>query len=450
MLAVSTLAFDIAGLEIYLPLVNGAKVFLVSREAASDARRLMAMLKDFDITVLQATPSTWQLLLSAGWSGGSNLKALCGGEALTTDLSEKLLSRVETLWNLYGPTETTIWSCGRQITVTSDERSSVESIGRPISNTHIYILDRHQQPVPIGVIGEIYIGGAGVARGYLNRPELTAERFLSDPFSGNPQARIFRTGDLGRWRADGMIEYLGRNDQQLKLRGFRIELGEIEAHLARHAQVKEAVVIVREDVAGEKRLVAYVVCRKLGKGKKAPAAELLRTHLRASLPEYTLPQAIVILERMPLTSNGKLDRQALPVPDLEAYGSQEFEAPKGEVEQLLAETWQALLRVERVGRRDNFFDLGGHSLLATRVISLIRERLQVELSVRAFFDAPTLKGLSALVEAEGAAQQALWMSTLAQNLRRDIDEMRDEEVLARVADLERELSAETSKQSTRH
>jgi amino acid adenylation domain-containing protein len=257
-LAVTTVSFDIAGLEIYLPLISGAQLVVASREAASDARLLMSMIEEYDVTVLQATPATWQLLLSAGWDGRSNLKALCGGEALSTALSGKLINRVGSLWNLYGPTETTIWSCGRQIVV-PDERGSVESIGRPIANTEMYILDPYRHPVPVGVAGEIYIGGAGVARGYLNRPELTAERFLSDPFSAESQARMYRTGDLGRWRSDGSIEYLGRNDHQVKIRGFRIELGEIEAQLLQHAQVKEAVVIAREDEPGDKRLMAYVV-----------------------------------------------------------------------------------------------------------------------------------------------------------------------------------------------
>jgi amino acid adenylation domain-containing protein len=258
MLAVTTVSFDIAALEIYLPLLNGAKLILASREAASDAQQLMEMIEHFDVTVLQATPATWKLLLSGRWSGRPNLKALCGGEALSTDLSRELIGRVGILWNLYGPTETTIWSCGQRI-ATPDKHGFVESIGRPIANTQIYVMDSHRQLVPIGVAGEIYIGGAGVARGYLNRPELTAERFLADPFSTDPQARMYKTGDLGRWRADGSIEYLGRNDHQVKIRGFRIELGEIEAQLASHPQVKEALVLAREDVPGEKNLVAYVV-----------------------------------------------------------------------------------------------------------------------------------------------------------------------------------------------
>jgi amino acid adenylation domain-containing protein len=394
MLAVTTVSFDIAGLEIYLPLVNGAKVVLASREAASDARRLTALLGDFDVTVLQATPAMWQLLLSGGWRGKSNLKALCGGEALTADLSANLRGRVGALWNLYGPTETTIWSCGRQVT-TPSESGSLESIGRPIANTQMYILDPQRQPVPIGVAGEIYIGGAGVARGYLNRPELTAERFLSDPFSADPQARIYKTGDLGRWRSDGNIEYLGRNDHQVKIRGFRIELGEIEAQLLQHPQVKEAVVLAREDAPGEKRLVAYVTQRD----QNNPSIEELRAHLKVVLPDYMVPSAVVRLDAFPLTPNGKLDRRALPAPDIGAYVSGQYEAPEGEVEEVLAVIWKELLRVIRVGRQDNFFELGGHSLHGMKLSTRIASRFMVQLPVIAVFQYPTIQQLAKVVEA---------------------------------------------------
>lgn len=258
-LAVTTISFDIAALELYLPLLNGAKVVLARREHAADASLLMSLLEQHPVSILQATPATWKLLLSADWQGRKGLKALCGGEALTAALSTQIRSRVATLWNLYGPTETTIWSCIHEIPGTPESSSSVESVGRPIANTQIYILDQDRHPIAVGTPGEIYIGGAGVARGYLNRPELTAERFLPDPFSPDPNARIYRTGDLGRWRADGTIEYLGRNDQQVKIRGFRVELGEIEAWLAQHAQVAEAVVTAREDATGDQRLVAHVV-----------------------------------------------------------------------------------------------------------------------------------------------------------------------------------------------
>ena len=261
-------------------------------------------------------------------------------------------------------------------------------IGRPISNTRIYILDTYGVPVPIGVSGELYIGGAGVARGYLNLPELTAERFLRDPFATEPGARMYKTGDLGRWLADGNIEFLGRNDFQVKIRGFRIELGEIEARLAEHAAVREAVVIAREDAPGEKRLVAYYTPH--GQDREAPGAELLRTYLTAVLPEYMVPAAYVCLDTLPLTPNGKLDRKALPAPGAEAYSVRTYEAPQGEIETALATIWADLLKLDRIGRHDNFFELGGHSLLAVRVISRIRQALNMEVPLGALFTHPVL------------------------------------------------------------
>jgi acyl carrier protein len=244
------------------------------------------------------------------------------------------------------------------------------------------------------VVGEIYIGGAGVARGYLNYPELTAERFSSDPFDTDPQARVYKTGDLGRWRADGMVEYMGRNDHQVKIRGFRIELEEIEAQLAQHAHVKEAVVIAREDVLGEKRLVAYITRRD----QRGPNVDDLREHLKTTLPEYMVPSAFVILDDLPLTPSGKLDRRALPAPELGAYASRRYEPPQGGVEEALAEIWQTLLRVERVGRTDNFFELGGHSLHGVKLIAKVEERFTVHLSAIAMFQYPTIQQMAMMVE----------------------------------------------------
>jgi acyl carrier protein len=263
-------------------------------------------------------------------------------------------------------------------------------IGTPISNTRVYILDKHRQVVPVGAIGEIYIGGAGVAMGYLNRPALTSERFIPDPFITDPHALLYRTGDLGRWLPDGNIEFLGRNDHQVKVRGFRIELGEIEAHFAHHPRVANAAVIAREDVPGQKRLVAYIISR----GEVAPSAEQLRKELLESMPEYMVPSAFVALDRLPLTVNGKLDRRALPAPPLEAHVTREYEPPTGEIEEGLASIWQELLQVERIGRGDNFFELGGHSLLATQVAVRVRSRLSVDISVSAIFECPTLQQLA--------------------------------------------------------
>ncbi len=291
---------------------------------------------------------------------------------------------------MYGITETTVHVTYRRISKEEIESERGSLIGRPIQDLRTYLLDRHGQLVPVGVAGELYVGGAGVARGYLNRPELTAERFLPDPFSADPRGRMYRTGDLGKWRPDGTLEYLGRNDEQVKIRGFRIELGEIEAQLTSHPLVKEAVVIARGEAPGEKRLVGYVIPKE---SAAVPSAESLREHLKGMLPEYMVPSAFVALEALPLTSNGKLDRRALPAPDLSSYTSCEYEAPRGEVEEVLAGIWQELLHVERVGRHDNFFELGGHSLLIVQLMERLR-RVGLSAEVRRVFESPTLSELA--------------------------------------------------------
>ena len=312
------------------------------------------------------------------------------------------------LHNLYGPTEASIDVTAWTYSSSSGTALSSIPIGRPIANTRIYILDQNREPVPVGVAGELYIGGAGVARGYLKRPELTAERFLEDPFSNQPGARMYRTGDLGRWLADGNIEFLGRNDFQVKIRGFRIELGEIEARLAEHPAVRDAVVIAREDVPGDKRLVAYyTLAEQRAEGEdrvedgeeEALRIEGLRAHLTAALPEYMVPAAYVLLERMPLTANGKLDRKALPAPDSDAYPSRGYEPPQGEIETALADIWADVLKLDRVGRHDNFFELGGHSLLAVTLVERMR-RQGLRVDVWALFAMPTLAELAAAIEGE--------------------------------------------------
>ena len=273
-------------------------------------------------------------------------------------------------------------------------------LGDRIANTRIYILDGQGGPVPVGVTGELYIGGAGVARGYLNRPELTAEKFVKDRFVDEPGARMYRTGDLGRWLKDGNIEFVGRNDHQVKIRGFRIELGEIEARLAEHPGVREAVVIAREDTPGDKRLVAYYTAAVPGGGEEGEregtviGSEQLRSHLSTRLPEYMVPAAYVRLESLPLTPNGKLDRKGLPAPEADAYATRGYEAPQGEIEEKLAEIWAEVLKLERVGRQDNFFELGGHSLLAVRMVNRLRQVLGVEVSIRDVFAYPVLSLLA--------------------------------------------------------
>ncbi|WP_339493215.1 AMP-binding protein, partial [Pseudomonas sp. EA_15y_Pfl2_R67] len=314
------------------------------------------------------------------------------GEALKRSLVEALFeqTQVKRLCNLYGPSETTTYSSWVSM---AREDGFAAHIGKPVANTQFYLLDEHGQPVPLGVPGEIYIGGAGVARGYLNRDDLTVERFLKDPFSSDPNARMYRTGDLGRYLPDGNIEYLGRNDDQVKIRGFRIELGEIEAKLAQAPNIKETVVLAREDIPGDKRLVAYFTQHS---PDEVVDIEALRTHLQAQLPAYMVPVSYVRLDALPLTPNGKLDRKALPAPDLDALITRGYEAPQGEIETTLAQLWQDLLKVERVGRHDHFFELGGHSLLA---VSLIERMRQAGLSadVRVLFGQPTLAALAAAV-----------------------------------------------------
>jgi thioesterase domain-containing protein/acyl carrier protein len=293
--------------------------------------------------------------------------------------------------NVYGPTETTVAATVHEVT---DGESSWRTIGRPIDNTRLYLLDRHQQPVPLGAVGELYIGGAGVALGYLNRPELTAERFVRDPFVPEPNARMYKTGDLARYLPDGNLEFLGRNDDQVKIRGFRIELGEIEACLAKHAQVHDAVVLAMGE-GNDKRLVAYMVAEP-----DDALAGALRTHVAAALPEYMVPSAFVRLDALPLTPNGKLDRRALPAPSADAFAHQAYEAPQGELETTLAEIWSELLGVEQVGRHDSFFALGGHSLLALQMISRSRTALGFSIPMRTLFEAPTLAVLAQRVSAQ--------------------------------------------------
>lgn len=405
LLAVTTISFDIAGLELFLPLINGAKIVLISRANASDPVFLQETIAQSGITMLQATPATWRLLLNSGWQGSTGLKALCGGEALATDLSARLVESVGALWNLYGPTETTIWSTCQPIDASRGERYPFEAIGRPIDNTQIYILDAQLQLVPRGVSGEIYIGGAGVTRGYLNRPELTAERFVTDPFSTEAEARMYKTGDMARRLDDGSIEYLGRNDFQIKIRGYRIEIGEIETMLRRHPQLREVAVGVYEPSPEDKRLVAYWVPQSA----TVPSASELRDYLKPKLPEFMLPSAFVCLDALPLTPNGKLDRKALPEPDQSRQvADADFTAPRDAIEQLLTEIWCNALNINQIGIHDNFFELGGYSLLAVKAITEINERFNTDLPLGTIYQAPTIEELAIIVSSDD--RQGSWYS----------------------------------------
>jgi amino acid adenylation domain-containing protein len=397
LLAVTTLSFDIAALELFLPLAVGARLVLAGRDTAADGRRLAAAIEECGATALQATPATWRLLLETGWRGSGRLKILCGGEALPRPLAEQLLSRGAAVWNLYGPTETTIWSTLCRV----EPGDSPVPIGRPLANTTIYLLDRRLHPVPPGAVGELYIGGAGVARGYHGRPDLTAERFVPDPFGTAAGRRLYRTGDLARFLADGSLLFLGRADHQVKVRGHRIELGEIEARLAEHPAVGAAVVLAREDRPGDQRLVAYVLPAA---GEAPPEGRELRAFLHERLPAAAVPGTFVPLAAWPLTPNGKIDRRALPAPEAAADAGDQ--APRAGLERAIAAVWREVLGVERVGARDNFFDLGGHSLLLARVHARLAETLAVELTMVDLLRHPTVGSLAAFLRAERGAAAA--------------------------------------------
>ncbi|HEY0371588.1 MAG TPA: AMP-binding protein, partial [Thermoanaerobaculia bacterium] len=385
-------SFDVSVWEFFLPLLAGARLVMARPGGHQDPSYLTDVIARERITTMHFVPSMIPAFLtSANPENCASLRRiLCSGEALPhsaiVDLA-KAIPHVE-VHNLYGPTEAavdvTAWPCE------VGQYGQIVPIGRPVANTRIYILDADGEPVPVGVAGELFIGGVQVARGYLNRPELTAERFIANPFA---EGRLYKTGDLARWLPNGTIEYLGRNDFQVKIRGFRIELGEIEAKLAQCDGVREAVVVAREDVPGDKRLVAYVVWSA---GATLPPSAL-RDALSAQLPEYMVPSAFVTLDALPLSPNGKLDRKALPAPEATALIAREYEAPEGEIEEQLAAIWQELLRVERVGRSDSFFELGGHSLLAVQLQTRITDALLVEVPLRSLIVVSDLRHLAAEV-----------------------------------------------------
>jgi acyl-coenzyme A synthetase/AMP-(fatty) acid ligase/acyl carrier protein len=404
---VSTLAADLGNTCIYPALVSGGTLHLISYQVATDSRQFSGYAQRHPIDVLKIVPSHLEALLAA-----AEAKAILpreylifGGELLRPRLLEQVRAQGAScqILNHYGPTETTVGSLTlwleREWTATA-EAASVP-IGRPIANTRVYILDAQRQPVPVGVAGELYIAGAGVARGYVNHADWTAERFLTDPVS-SAGGRMYRTGDVARYLPNGLVEFLGRSDDQVKVRGFRIELGEIEAGLREHASVRQAAVLARDDGrGGEKRLVAYVVVER----SQAVTGEQLRQHLRERLPEYMLPAATVLLDKLPLTANGKLDRQALPEPE-QAATKRAYVAPRTATEEVIAAIWGEVLGRDRISVEDNFFDLGGHSLLATQVISRLRERLKVEVALRSLFETPTVAGLAESLDAQTGGPKA--------------------------------------------
>ncbi len=391
LLAVTTLSFDISELEIWLPLISGGRIILASRQQVADGPELIRLLRDHGVTTMQATPATWRLLLEAGWPGDRRLSVLCGGEALPADLAQRLLGKCRTLWNMYGPTETTVWSSVLEVRAGEPIR-----VGRPIANTQFYIVDPANQPVPLGVHGELLIGGDGLARGYLRRPELTQDRFVASPFQAG--RRLYRTGDLVKLRRDGTLDFIGRIDSQVKLRGYRIELGEIESALAQVPGVAHAVVIVRDE-----QLVAYYV----GQPGQSADVSACREALRARLPEYMVPALYLKLDALPLTPNGKVDRKALPSPDTTTPAATgEYVAPRNAVEQQLAGIWEQVLKRSPIGVHDNFFDLGGHSLLAVNLFSRVENTFGRRLPLASLFQHPSVAQLATLLKIESSPSQS--------------------------------------------
>jgi amino acid adenylation domain-containing protein len=454
LLLFASVSFDMAVENIFCTLCSGATLVLRDDEAMSGLKGFARFCETQGITVLGLPTAWWHRMMSeldsdqGTWPAGVRLTVM-GGEAASAHAyaiwKQKTPAHAR-LINIYGPTEVTVAATHYHAdrTETAPSAQTTLTIGRPISNVQIYILDAHGEPVPVGVTGEIYVGGAGVARGYLNRPELTAERFVTDPFfppgnaklqlgEGGPsrqagawRSRMYKTGDLGRWRADGCIDCLGRNDFQVKLRGYRIEPGEIEARLLEHPAVREAVVLLREDQPGEKRLAAYVTAMP-GEVLKP---EELRAHLSATLPDYMLPAAFVTLAALPLTLNGKVDRRALPAPGGDAVAHQAYEPPQGEVEEALAAIWADVLKLDRVGRHDDFFSLGGHSLLAVQIIARVREAFGVDVPLSTVFQATTLSALAAMV---CARQIERYEASDIERIRREIGQLSEEELRALLA-----------------
>ena len=428
LLAVTTIAFDISVLELFLPLSRGARVELVDRETLADGFRLRERVEASGATVVQATPATWRVLLEAGWEGSPGLKVLCGGEALPPDLARELLARTRELWNVYGPTETTVWSAVHR--VLEVEGSRPIPLGEAVANTQLRLLGRFEhglELVPPGAPGELYIGGDGLARGYLGRPDLTADRFVPDPHGGRSErgARLYRTGDLVRRRPrDGALEFLGRVDHQVKIRGFRIELGEIEAVLGAHPAVRECAVVVREDVPGNKLLAAYMALQE----EAVVDLQALRAALQEKLPEYMVPQSFVVLPALPRTPNGKVDRRALPASDGSRPGT-EFVAPRNPTEEALAAVWAEVLHRDGIGVHDNFFELGGDSIRTIQVVARSRKR-GLRIAPRHLFQHQTIAELAGVAEIKDTKdfkdeQRAVTLSSLVSLLSLNPEEIED-------------------------
>jgi amino acid adenylation domain-containing protein len=396
-------SFDVSVWEFFWPLMTGARLVMAKPGGHRDTTYLIEEIISERVTTMHFVPPMLQVFLQdvTATNCTSLKRVICSGEALPIELQQRFFAMLPAeLHNLYGPTEAAIdvsyWACER------DDESTSVPIGAPVANTQLHVVDEQGQPCAIGVPGELWIGGTQVARGYINRPELTAAAFVADPFSKQPNARAYKTGDLVRWRADGNIEFLGRIDHQIKLRGFRIELGEIESHLTQLDKVKQSVVLLREDTPGLKQLVAYVECAD-------PIAfdqDMARKALDTQLPDYMVPTAFVALEVFPLTPNGKLDRKALPAPESQTIET-EYLAPRNDTEEQLAAMWTELLGIDKVGINDDFFALGGHSLVAMQVVSRIMQSMGVQLPLETMFEAPTIASLAESVNKSGDSESAI-------------------------------------------
>jgi amino acid adenylation domain-containing protein len=390
LLAITTISFDIAALEIFLPLIAGAKVVIASEEMLENPMLLSEAIEQYQVNFMQATPAIWQLLLESGWKGNKDLKALCGGDVLTRKFANKLLDKVGSLWNMYGPTETTIWSAVNQIY--KEDRPI--TIGQAIGNTQLYVLDKYDQPTPLKVVGELHIGGKGLARGYLNLQQLTTEKFVPDPFSSQPDARLYKTGDRARYMPDGSIEILGRMDDQVKVNGNRMELGEITSVLLQHPSIQDGIVVTKSGSGGEKKLVAYFV----PKNNISIVPNELKEFMGKKLPGYMIPSIFVSMASLPLSTSGKINRKDLPDPESHRQ-LVTYVAPRNEVERILAEIWQNVLHLSQVGVHDNFFDLGGASMQSLQIVAKAN-MFGIRINVEHLFEYQTIDELSNFLEKE--------------------------------------------------
>lgn len=394
LLAITTISFDIAVLELFLPLISGATIVITDSKVSRDGFALLEKISSEKITIMQATPVTWKIMLAAGWEDRLDFVIFCCGEALSMDLAMKLVQRCRSLYNYYGPTETTIYSTGTHIS--ADD--TIITIGKPVANTEVYILDEHLQLLPAGEAGEVYIGGDGVARGYMNMPEFTAEKFIKDPFSSEKDQTLFRTGDIGKWTEDGNIYLMGRADQQIKIRGYRIEPGEIEACLLAQPGISDAVVIAREDTPGNKILAAYIIPATKG-NDTVNDTQKLKKSLQQSIPDYMVPHEYVVMDSFPLLPNGKINRAALPKPEKHRHtGAVKTTVDNTAMETLVTRIWAETLDIDDVGLDEDFFELGGHSLIAVEMMARLEKETGTHLPIAALFESPTIRKLSLFLQ----------------------------------------------------